>query len=184
VTIHYNKYITQTEPLGRIGATIESLSTEIQKLKQNSRRLRKSLRKQTHLIKFFPYLILRISLMRKENYLNLNRNLTQMVQYSMKLTIFQMVQMMIDGIIGVFRTGEQSGMLATNPLIMRMMRFSHLHSILRGVHQMELLKDCVISIQNLHSNVSMMNQEWNQQGITRTVCKVSTWGCMRNPIPL
>ena len=25
------------------------------------------------------------------------------------------------------------------------------------------------SIQNLHFNVSMMNQEWNQQGITRTV---------------
>jgi len=86
--------------------------------------------------------------------------------------------------IGALKTGEQSGMLATNPLIMRMMRFSHLHSILRGVHPKVLLKDCVRSIQNLHSNVSMMSQEWNQQGITRTVCKVSTWGCMRDPIPL
>ena len=146
--------------------------------KQNSRRLRKSLRKQTHLIKFFPYLILRTSRMKKENYLNLNN--TKMIKgmLSGKHLIFQMVRMMIDGIIGVFRTGEQSGMLATNPLIMRMMRFSHLHSILRGVHQMELLKDCVRSIQSYHSNVSMMNQEWNQQGTIRTVYKVSTWGCI------
>ena len=101
-----------------------------------------------------------------------------------KHPIFQMVRMMIDGIIGVLRTGVQSGMLATNLLSMKTRRFLHLHSILRGVHPKELLKDCVRSIQSYHSNVSMMNQEWNQQGITRTVCKVSTWGCMRNPIPL
>jgi len=47
-----------------------------------------------------------------------------------------------------------------------------------------IVENCVKSIQTLHSNVSMMNQEWNPQGITRTVCKVSTWGCMRDPIPL
>ena len=105
----------------------------------------------------------------KENYLPLNN--TKMIKGMLfgKHLIFQMVRMMIDGIIGVLKTGEQSGMLATNLLIMRMMRFSHLHSILRGVHQRELLKDCVRSIQNLHSNVSMMNQEWKQQGTIRTV---------------
>ena len=97
---------------------------------------------------------------------------------------FQMVQMMIGGIIGVFRTGEQSGMLATNLLSLRTQRFLHLHSILRGVHPKVLLEDCVRSIQIYHSLVSMMNQEWKQQDTIRTVCKVSTWGCICDPIPL
>ena len=56
--------------------------------------------------------------------------------------------------------------------------------IQRGVHPKELWKSCVRSIQSYHSNVSMMNQDVNQQDITRTVCKVSTWGCICDPIPL
>ena len=130
----------------------------------------------THFIRFFLSLILRTSRMKKENYLNLNN--TKMIKGMLfgKHLIFQMVRMMIDGITGALRTGEQSGMLATNPLIMKTQRFLHLHSILRGVHPKVLLKDCVRSIQNLHSNVSMMNQEWSQQGITRTLFKLSHMG--------
>ena len=64
-----------------------------------------------------------------------------------KHTIFQMVRMMIGGICGVLTTGEQSGMLATNPLSMKTRRFLHLHSILRGVHPKELLKSYVRSTQ-------------------------------------
>ena len=155
-----------------------------QKLKQNLRRLKQSLRKLTHLIKFFPSLILRTSRMKKENYLNLNN--TRMIRGRLfgRHIISQMERMMIDGIIGVLITVEESVMLATNLLSMKTQRFLHLHSILRGVHPKELLKSCVKDTQSYHSNVSMMNQEWNQQGITRTVCKLSAWGCMRNPIPL
>ena len=40
------------------------------------------------------------------------------------------------------------------------------------------------SIQSYHSNVSMMNQDVRLQDTIRTVCKVSTWGCIRDPIPL
>ena len=108
----------------------------------------------------------------------MNRDLTQMVQYSMKLTIFQMVRMMIDGIIGVLRTGEQSGMYQSSALNMQMMNNWNSLLVLRGVHPKESLKSCVRSIQTYHSLVSMMNQEWRLQDTTRTVCKVSTWGCI------
>ena len=129
-------------------------------------------------------LILKQFRMRKENYLKLKN--TRMIKGRLygKHVIFQMVQMMIVGIIGVLKTGEQSGMLATNPLIMRTRRFLHLHLILRGVHPKELLKSCVRSIQTYHSPVSMMSQDVRLQGIIRTVCKVSTWGCIASTPPL
>ena len=132
----------------------------------------------THFIRFFLSLILRTSRTKKENYPSLNN--TRMIRERLfgKHTIFQMVRMMIVGIIGALRTGVQSGMYQNFALNMRMMNNWNLHSLLRGVHQKELLKSCVRSIQTYHSLVSMMNQEWRLQDTTRTLCKVSTWGCI------
>ena len=72
---------------------------------QNSRRLRKSLKKNNHSMKSIPYLISRTSLTKKENYLKLNN--TRMIKGMLygKHLIFQMVRMMIDGIIGALITG-------------------------------------------------------------------------------
>ena len=105
----------------------------------------------------------------KENYQYSNRNSTQMVQYSMRLTIFQMVRMMIDGITGASRTGVQSGSLTLPTLNMQTRNSCNLHSLLRGVHPKELLKSCVKSIQTYHSLVSMMSQDVRLQGTIRTV---------------
>ena len=86
-----------------------------------------------------------------------------------KHTIFQMVRMMIDGIIGVLRTGEQSGTVQNFALNTWMMNNWNSLLVLRGVHPKELLKSCVRSIQTYHSLVSMMNQEWRLQDTIRTV---------------
>ena len=134
----------------------------------------------THLIRYYPYLILRIFPMRRENYLNLNKSRIQMVQYSMRHTISQMVRMMIAGITGALITGEQSGMFQNLVLIMMMMKFWNLHFPLRGVHLKELLRSWRKNILIYHSLVSMMNQEWRLQGTIRTLCKLSTGGCVAN----
>ena len=78
--------------------------------------------------------------MRRENYLNLNKLRIQMVQYSMRHTISQMVRMMIAGITGALITGEQSGMFQNLVLIMMMMKFWNLLLALLGVHPKELLR--------------------------------------------
>ena len=82
---------------------------------------------------------------------------------------FQMVRMMIDGIIGVLRTGEQSGTVQNFALNTWMMNNWNSLLVLRGVHPKESLKSCVKSILTYHSLVSMMNQEWRLQDTIRTV---------------
>ena len=151
-------------------STTELMSMEMKTQLTKSKKFTTFLQmRQTHLIRFFLYLISRIFLTKKENYQYSNRNSTQMVQYSMRLTIFQMVRMMIVGITGAFITGVQSGSLTLPSLNMQTQNSCNLHSQLRGVHPKELLKSCVRSIQTYHSLVSMMSQDVRLQGIIRTV---------------
>ena len=67
-------------------------------------------KKMTHLIRFFISLISIIFPMRRENYPSLNNTRMIKGRLFVKHTTFQMVRMMIAGIIGVLQTGEQSGM--------------------------------------------------------------------------
>ena len=113
--MYYNKYISQRSPLCLIGVTTESKSKEMKtqliKLKKSTTFLKIIL---TILIRYYQYLILRISLTTKENYPSLNN--TRMIRERLfgKHTIFQMVRMMIDGITGALLTGVRSGIVVNS----------------------------------------------------------------------
>ena len=69
-------------------------------------------------------------------------------------------------------------------LNMRMMNNWNLLSILRGVHPKELLKELREKYPDLHSLVSMMNQEWNCRILLGQFVKCPLGVALRNPNPL